>query len=53
MSHGPEDAQCEYNINEEANEANQTDNEIRKNDARKISNLKWVTVRYEQGVKRK
>ena len=39
MSHGPESAQREYNINEKTNETNRTNNEMCKNDASEISNL--------------
>ena len=39
MSHGRKGAQCEYNIDEETNEANRTDNEMCKNDAKRVANL--------------
>ena len=51
MSHGPKGAQCEYNIDEETNEANRTDNEMCKNDAKRVANLEQVTIR--QGQKSK
>ena len=39
MSHGPKGARCEYNFDEETNEANQTNNEMCKNDAKRLANL--------------
>ena len=48
MNHGPEGAQCEYNINKETNEENRIDNEICEDDAREISNLEQVSVRKKQ-----
>ena len=53
MSHGPLGDQCEYNINEETNEANRIDNEMCKNDAKRVENLEQVAVRKDQGVRQR
>ena len=39
MSHGLEGAQCEYNIDEEINEVDRSDNDMCKNDAKRVENL--------------
>ena len=39
VSYGPKGAQCEYNIEEEINEANRTNNKMCKNNAKRVANL--------------
>ena len=49
VSYGPKGAQCEYNIEEEINEANRTNNKMCKNNAKRVANLVQVNVSKEQG----
>ena len=44
MSQGPNGAYCEHEVNEETNEANQTDSEMCDDDVNEVSNSRWVTV---------
>ena len=47
VSYGPEDAQREYDVDEETNEAKWTDSDICNDDAKRVSNSRWVAVRKE------
>ena len=44
MSHGPTGVYYEHDVNEETNEANQTDSEMCDDDVKEVSNPRWVTV---------
>ena len=47
MSHGPEDAELEYDVDKERNEAKWTDSNMCNDDAKRLSNPRWVAVRKE------